>query len=125
MTANRSRLDLLSAERSLLTDQLARIRRDRMRVQGALDPDFAEQAVQRENDEVLDRLDDAVSSALSQIQRAMERIEHGYGAICEQCAGDIDLQRLQVIPQATRCLECARAESGPEWRKRTNRVDSA
>lgn len=125
MTANRSRLDLLGAERSLLTDQLSRIRRDRMRINDALDPDFAEQAVQRENDEVLDRLEVAVSSALAQIQLALARIQRGLGAVCEQCGGEIDPQRLQVMPQATRCLACARAESGPAWRRRVDTLHSA
>lgn len=39
---------------------------------------------------------------------ARDRVEHpGYG-VCEHCQGFIGVERLLVLPSATRCIDCAR-----------------
>ena len=52
-----------------------------------------------------------------EIDRALERIEQGTYAICENCARPIADERLEAIPYAARCAECQskveRGESPP------------
>lgn len=97
----------LEARRSELADRLNRIRRDRTRADAPLSPDFAEQAVQRENDEVLDKLEVATQSDLAQTHHALVRLTDGYYGVCEVCSNQIAPERLGAVPQATSCASCA------------------
>lgn len=97
----------LQARKTELADRLNRIRRDRMHTDAPLSPDFAEQAVQRENDEVLDRLEAATQSDLAQTHHALVRLTDGYYGVCEVCGFPIESERLAAVPQATRCMSCA------------------
>ena len=100
----RSRLVELRNE---LRERLERLQRDRQRVEAPLSADFAEQAVQRENDEVVDEIDRATASDLEQVERAISRLEIGAGDICERCGKAIDERRLAALPAATVCQHCA------------------
>ena len=44
---------------------------------------------------------------LSKVDRALARIEAGEYGICESCSKAIPVQRLDVLPYATLCVECA------------------
>lgn len=46
---------------------------------------------------------------LAQIEAAVRRIEKGVYGLCERCGQAINPERLQVLPYATTCLDCARA----------------
>jgi DnaK suppressor protein len=102
---NRTRL---LESQSEWTRRLEAIGRDRNRVRGALDPDFAEQAVQRENDPTLDALDDRGRSALRAIRAALSRIESGNYGWCVACGSPIADARLRAEPEADRCIACSR-----------------
>lgn len=102
-----SRQQTLIQKRLELEDRLSRIHRDRSRAAGALEADFAEQAAQVENDEVLDRLDASTRAELGAVRHALERIELGVGEDCENCGARIDQPRLSAVPQATLCRRCA------------------
>lgn len=102
--------------RSELTDKYAelslrlnRIQSDRMRAEQPLEPDFSEQAVQRENDEVLDRLQSATAADLAQVTHAIARLDTGAYGVCEVCGETIEKERLRAVPQATSCSGCATA----------------
>ena len=69
--------------------------------------DWEELAVEREEDEVLEGLGDQGLQEVRQIDLALERIEDGTYGICDNCGDDIPLGRLQALPEATRCLNCA------------------
>ena len=43
---------------------------------------------------------------LRAVEAALRAIREGRYGICEDCARPIDLERLQVAPQATRCINC-------------------
>jgi RNA polymerase-binding protein DksA len=43
-----------------------------------------------------------------QVEAALERIEAGTYGICQQCGRTIDTQRLQAVPYASLCIDCAR-----------------
>lgn len=44
------------------------------------------------------------------VREALRRIEQGTYGICQRCGSRIDRARLEVIPHATLCIDCAREE---------------
>ncbi len=50
---------------------------------------------------------------LEQVEAAIGRIEAGTYGACQQCGRTIDAQRLQAIPYASRCIDCARDHQDP------------
>lgn len=73
---------------------------------GPPNPDFAEQAVERQNDEVIYGLNESARSELIQIKQALERIESGEYGICQECGKQIPPGRLKAIPYTSYCVEC-------------------
>lgn len=45
---------------------------------------------------------------LGKVERALELIDDGTYGICESCGKSIPLNRLDVLPYATLCVDCAR-----------------
>jgi len=82
------------------------IRRD---LQRSHSPDFAEQAVQRQNDEVLQGLLQEAEAGLLAVRHALTRLEEGRYGQCLGCGEPIQLARLQAMPAAELCLACATA----------------
>ena len=71
--------------------------------------DFSEQATEMEGREVQEALDDDARLELRQIAHALERIEDGSWATCEDCGDEIPPARLEALPHTTRCVKCAQA----------------
>ena len=69
--------------------------------------DSAEQAQERENDEVVDAIGNETRASIAEIEAALERLEAGSYGLCEDCGNPISEQRLGAIPEATRCVDCA------------------
>ena len=69
--------------------------------------DSAEQAQERENDEVVDAIGNETAQSIHVIQAALERIAGGTYGACDSCGKDIGLARLEAVPEATRCVSCA------------------
>jgi DnaK suppressor protein len=69
--------------------------------------DSAEQAQERENDEVVDAIGNETTLSIRVILAALERIENGTYGACDGCGEPISEARLKAIPEATRCLSCA------------------
>jgi len=46
---------------------------------------------------------------LEQVEAALERIRAGTYGVCAQCGALIAAERLQAVPYASCCVECARA----------------
>lgn len=69
--------------------------------------DSSEQAVERENDEVIDQLETDSREELIQVQHAIQRISNDSYGICSKCEEDISVARLQAIPYTTLCINCA------------------
>ena len=72
-----------------------------------LDKDFEEQAIERQNEEVLTALDDSLNEELEQIDEALYRIENGMYGKCANCGNEIGEKRLLAIPHTSLCIECA------------------
>lgn len=99
----------LRDRRETLARRLGKVERDRRRAAGALPADFEEQVVERENDDVLDALDEREREELAHIERALDRVTAGCFGICDDCGQDVDPRRLESLPWAERCVKCAEA----------------
>lgn len=97
----------LLARREELAERANRAGSDLRREAEPLSADFDEQAIQRENDEVLQELGDSARQELRRVNRALARLEAGDYFVCSECAGPIAAERLAVIPDADRCAVCA------------------
>jgi DnaK suppressor protein len=69
--------------------------------------DFADQATQREDDEVLAQISSSADAELLQIRRALARLNSGDYEVCARCGGAIAAGRLQAVPSTDRCSHCA------------------
>lgn len=50
----------------------------------------------------------SISASISDIDRALEKIEAGTYGICDACGHKIGDARLQALPAASLCVDCAR-----------------
>ncbi len=69
--------------------------------------DSEEQAQERENEEVVDAIENESELSIRSIHAALGRIEAGTYGNCEACGESIGEARLSVLPEATRCVDCA------------------
>lgn len=97
----------LQSRRAELRHRQARVERDRGHTEEPLEADFAEQAVQRQNDAVLEGIDEAALSEIAEIDAALARIDEGHYGSCSRCRAPIAPQRLLAMPQAVTCVKCA------------------
>lgn len=70
------------------------------------DADSAEQASERENDEVLNALESEAKIEIHHLSNAIMRMENGSYGVCQACGENIDPQRLKVQPVAEKCVQC-------------------
>lgn len=99
----------LEARLAQLEQRLGRIERDRRRVGNTLEADWQEQAAVRQNDEVLDGLQEEETVQIAAIQAALQRIDEGTYGICVTCDEPIAAKRLEALPYTTLCIACAEA----------------
>ena len=97
----------LLALRKETTDRLHALDADVHHKKEPVEKDFAEQATQRENDDVLHSLDDEAKQTLIRIDNALQRLSAGEYGICARCGVEIPQQRLKVVPHAELCVACA------------------
>ena len=100
------RAQLLEKEERLVR-RLGAIRADRRRENAPLSADFADQAIERENDETLDGLDEAGRAELAAIRKALARLEAGSYETCTDCGNKIRPERLAALPETAICASCA------------------
>lgn len=94
----------LKARQSELESRLEKLKRDAAQEHSS---DAAEQAQERENDEVVDAIGVETRDALISVKAALQRIEDGSYGECADCGEDIATERLQARPEASRCIRCA------------------
>ena len=74
--------------------------------------DWDDQAIEREQDEVLTKLSLDDRNELKGIEAALARIaDNSYGT-CVDCGGQITAARLMVLPATPVCRTCAATRSG-------------
>ncbi len=71
--------------------------------------DWEEMAVEREGEEVLERLGEKGQAEIAQIRAALERVARGEYGFCVRCGEEISEQRLDVLPATPFCPRCAAA----------------
>jgi len=71
------------------------------------DSDSAEQAGERENEEVLNALESEAKIEIQHLSNAITRMDNGNYGVCQACGEDISPKRLQVQPAAENCIQCA------------------
>ena len=90
-----------------INERLAKITEDVKHTNEPLEKDFAEQATQTENDQVLDYLGNAARTEASLIKKAIARIDSGEYGACELCGEAIKEERLKILPFSNLCIRCA------------------
>jgi RNA polymerase-binding protein DksA len=103
-------MEAQAAVRQKLTERYAeiqgRLEKIAMDANKPLDADFEEQAVERENDEVLVALDRSIRAEMAQIETTLARLDRGEYGICEVCGDPITPKRLEALPYANCCVAC-------------------
>ena len=97
----------LLAEQERLQALVGRTAKHLYRREEPYDADFEEQAVETQNNEVVEQIDREAQVQLAQVEKALQRIEQGEYNICARCGGEISEARLHALPHADRCINCA------------------
>jgi RNA polymerase-binding transcription factor DksA len=97
----------LLKRRGELTERRARVDADLEHGKEPLVADFADQAIQVQNDEALAAIGVAANAEVSAIDAALRRLKEGLYGICRGCGGEIAAARLQAVPHAVTCAACA------------------
>lgn len=105
--------------RSLLIDRIARLYREvhsdvREEIAGGPlnqpDPgDVADESIATQLDDLKLNLDVRGAKLAQAMEGALGRIERGEYGMCEECGRQIELERLELVPWATRCADCQEA----------------
>ena len=96
--------------RNVLEKRLGRIDRH---LRQSLDPDLDDQAVESENEEVLADLNDQIRLELTEIEKALGRLDRNEYEICAKCKKTIPMERLEALPFTDLCIDCA--EKSAQW----------
>jgi DnaK suppressor protein len=88
----------------------------RRRERTPLEGDWKEDAIVRENDEVLEALDAEGRAHLMQLRAALQRLDEGTYGRCVGCAEPIARARLEASPEIITCITCATAAEDPGHR---------
>lgn len=81
--------------------------------------DVMDVAMDTAQDEISSQLVEVESRELSQIEDALGRFREGIYGNCEICDKPIPLARLQAVPYATTCIDCARKQERTGFRSPT------
>ncbi len=69
--------------------------------------DWEELATHRENDEVVEALDEMTKNEIERIKQALRRMDSGEWGSCILCGEEINPERLEALPTTTLCIDCA------------------
>ena len=64
------------------------------------------------------RIRDRERKLIAKIDEALERIDDGSYGKCEECGGDIGIERLRARPVTTLCIDCKSQQEEQERRVR-------
>lgn len=69
--------------------------------------ELEEEAQKARRMQALGTVDDRLSERLAAIDEALDRLARGEYGLCVECGEPIPLARLEAVPSARRCVECA------------------
>ena len=105
---NRIQRALLARRRELF-ETVARVEDDLRWLDTNVEPEVAEEGQEENIARLLARLDDRGTAEIEDIDAALARIATGDYGRCESCAEPIPAARLEALPTAVTCVECAAA----------------
>lgn len=106
MSAQETRTRLEEYQASI-TSRRERLARHVHHREEPLPQDFAEQAVEMENSETMVALEDELSEQEREVERALARLDAGTYGKCTQCGEQVAAERLEALPAAAMCIDCA------------------
>lgn len=71
------------------------------------DPDWEEQAAEREDDQMLESMGSKGQQEIARIRAALARMREGSYGVCTKCGNTISAERLEVLPETPFCKSCA------------------
>ena len=95
--------ELLNQEREQV---ILRLRHLHEMLKSTIDPDSDDGASDLEEQDNIMALIPDLNSKLADIDRALQRVEQGTYGFCERCGKPIDPARLEIMPEATFCVQC-------------------
>ena len=100
-----------SGVKAILEQQLEELTRRAEEIEESLStpgsPDWEENAKESEDDEVLAGVGDVTKHEINEIKVALHLIESGHYGNCTACGNRIAPERLEALPFATKCIQCA------------------
>jgi RNA polymerase-binding transcription factor DksA len=96
----------LLARRRALLERHARVEADLQRRVEPLVGDWSDRAIQLQNDETLQAIDDAAQDEIVAIDEALLRLGRGLYGVCKECGAQIEPARLRALHAVT-CSACA------------------
>jgi DnaK suppressor protein len=75
--------------------------------EGLTDPEYEEAAQADHVEYTLGQLSDSQRRELIMVDAALDRIDAGSFGECIECGNPISIERLEALPYALRCTECA------------------
>lgn len=114
------RADELNALKNDLLRRRGTILETARRAQGELEalrgsernPEFEEEAQREHEQYTLSLLGEVQRRQVAQIDLALARIEDGKYGLCNDCGAPIEPKRLEAVPFALLCAECATRHEG-------------
>lgn len=104
MTSIKNRKAALEARLADLNARMGAIERE---LDSHQDKDWEEMATEREGDEVLEGMGISAQAEVRAIQAALGRIASGDYGVCARCGAKIAEERLDLLPYAPLCQDCA------------------
>jgi RNA polymerase-binding transcription factor DksA len=98
------RREALETKLADLEKRLAGVKKD---ITKTLSSDFAEQATERENDDVLEEIARETQVSIQHLKAALQRMDDDSYGICASCGEEIAEGRLDALPETTFCVNCA------------------
>lgn len=103
-----ARRDELRAEYDQTLSEITELQRDRLTDSAGDDPaDTGARTFEREQEI---SLANSILERITQVERALERLDEGGYGWCERCGNPIPVERLAAFPSATLCVTCKQLE---------------
>ena len=101
----------LEERKKQIEDRVAELTANLQKIEDDLDQPLPahleDQAIDLEDDEVLERLGRTQQQELRHLNDALKRIADGTYGVCAKCGDDISQARLDAVPYAMICRDCA------------------
>lgn len=103
-----ARRDELRAEYDHTLTEITELQRDRLTDSAGDDQaDTGTKTFEREQEITLAN---SILERITQVERALERLDEGSYGWCERCGNPIPVERLAAFPSATLCVSCKQLE---------------